>query len=345
MDLIHPHSVHDVQEALRQAAADGTRLSIVGGRTHMDKGNPVEVDAELWTTLLDGVVSYDPAEMLAVVEAGMRVRDLRQVLAEGGQEWAVDAPDDATVGGVISAGADPVRTLRVGLTRDTVAEMDLITGDGRHIRTGARTVKNVTGYDVHRLMTGSLGTLGCIVRVALKVRPLPKSARTLVCDGGLELGRAILERVPLPTAVIAEPDRVMLRLEGWPREVEEQAIAAADVSAMEEADPASFPPPRGDSPSLAEVSVPPTRLAGALERSEGWRALMGVGRAWVPVASGRELESLRRRVAQLGGIAPVIHGEGGLGEAPAIALEVQRRIKHAMDPADVLAPGRFWHGI
>ena len=68
----------------------------VGGRRHIDKGNPCDVDAELWTTLLDDRVAYDPAEMLCVVEAGMRIHDLRMILAEGGQEWPVDAPDDAT---------------------------------------------------------------------------------------------------------------------------------------------------------------------------------------------------------------------------------------------------------
>ncbi|MGZ4110125.1 MAG: FAD-binding oxidoreductase, partial [Actinomycetota bacterium] len=162
MDLIHPHSIHDVEETLRAATADRTRVLLVGGRRHIDKGNPSEVDAELWTTLLDDVVAYDPAEMLAVVEAGMRINDLAALLGEAGQEWPVDAPPDATVGGVIAAGIDPLRRLRVGLMRDTVVEMTVVTGDGRRVTSGARTVKNVTGFDVHRLLTGSLGTLGCI---------------------------------------------------------------------------------------------------------------------------------------------------------------------------------------
>ena len=110
---------------------DGTTVLVVGGRTHIDKGNPVDVDAELWTTLLDGVVAYDPAEMLVVVDAGIRLRDLRLLLAEGGQEWPVDGSDDATVGGVIAAAIDPIRQLRVGRMRDTVVEMEVVTGDGR----------------------------------------------------------------------------------------------------------------------------------------------------------------------------------------------------------------------
>ena len=180
MDLIHPHTATEVADATRVASAEGIRLLVVGGRRHIDKGNPVEVDAELWTTSLDRPIAYDPAEMLCVVEAGVRIRDLAAWLAEGGQEWPVDAPGDATVGGVIAADAALPRQLRVGTLRDTVVEMHVVTGDGRHVRSGARTVKNVTGFDLHRLLTGSLGTHVVITQVALKVRPLPNAARNMV---------------------------------------------------------------------------------------------------------------------------------------------------------------------
>lgn len=346
MDLIHPHSIHGVQEALRDASAAGTRVLLVGGRRHIDKGNPSEVDAELWTTLLDEVVAYDPAEMLVVVEAGMRLRDLRRLLAEGGQEWPVDEPDDATVGGVIAAGVDPVRRLRVGLLRDTVVEMDVVTGDGRRIRSGARTVKNVTGFDVHRLLTGSLGTLGCIGQVALKVRPLPKLARTMVTrDGGLELGRRMLDGVPLPAAVLAEPGRVTVRLEGWPDEVQAQTDALHALAAADEVD-APFPEAVFlDAPILAEAAVAPSRLTDLLDGRPNWRALMGVGTAWVPLVTPEALAELWSRAAGLGGVAPVIRGPGGLGAAPLPAPEVQRGIKAALDPAGILAPGRAWGGL
>jgi len=125
--------------------------------------------------------------------------------------------------------------------RDTVVEMEVVTGDGRLIKSGARTVKNVTGYDVHRLLTGSLGTLGVIVQVALKVRPLPKATRTLVTEeGGVELGGRVLDGVPLPAAVLAEPDRVVVRLEGWPEEVQEQVVAAGAIAPFDDTE-APFP--------------------------------------------------------------------------------------------------------
>ena len=343
MDLIHPHSKRDVMDALRGASAAGTRVLIVGGRRHIDKGNPSEVDAELWTTLLDDRVAYDPAEMLCVVEAGMRIHDLRAMLAEGGQEWPVDGPDDATVGGVIAAGVTTVRQLRVGTMRDTIVEMEVVTGDGRLVKSGARTVKNVTGYDVHRLLTGSLGTLGTIVQIALKVRPLPKTARTLVInEGGLELGRRVLDAIPLPAAVLAEPDRLVVRLEGWPEEVQEQVVAAGAIAPFDDTEApfpeACFP----DATIVAEAAVVPSRLPQLLAGIDRYRAIIGVGVAWVPFEDEGALTKLRARAAELGGIAPAIRGPGGLGDAPIPAPEVERRIRAAMDPAGILAPGRTW---
>jgi glycolate oxidase FAD binding subunit len=343
VDLIHPHSKRDVAEALRTASAAETRVLTVGGRQHIDKGNPSEVDAELWTTLLDDRVAYDPAEMLCVVEAGMRLHDLRTMLAEGGQEWPVDAPEDATVGGVVATGGPTIRHLRVGTMRDTVVEMEVVTGDGRLIKSGARTVKNVTGYDVHRLLTGSLGTLGVIVQVALKVRPLPRAARTLVNDeGGVELGRRVLDGVPLPAAVLAEPDRLVVRLEGWPEEVDEQTAAARSIASFDETgDPfpeVCFP----EATTVAEAAVVPSRLPQLLTGIERYRAMLGVGIAWVPFEDDEAIARFRARAVELGGIAPVIRGPGGLGDAAVPAAEVQRRIRTAMDPAGILAPGRAW---
>jgi glycolate dehydrogenase FAD-binding subunit len=348
VDLIHPHSKHDVVEALRNASSEGTRVLSVGGRTHMDRGNASEVDAELWTTMLNEVVAYEPAEMLAVIESGTRVLDLQATLGEGGQEWPVDAPPGATVGGVIAVGVSSPRRLRVGHVRDTVVELELVTGDGRLVKSGARTVKNVSGYDLHRLATGSLGTLGVVVQVALKLRPLPKARRTIVTrHGGLELGARLLDAIPLPAAVIAAPESVEVRLEGWPGEVEEQTAAARRVTeAFDLLDDGPFTWAVPESPVVAEAAVPPSRIAELVDGAAGWSALLGVGLVRFELSgSDGSLEGLRGRAAALGGIAPVIRGPGGLGDSAVAAQEVHRRLKAAFDPAGILAPGRFWAGL
>jgi glycolate oxidase FAD binding subunit len=362
VDLIHPHTKADVAEALRRASAERTRLLIVGGRRHIDKGNPSEIEAELWTTQLDRLVAYEPAEMIAVVEAGMRVGELARVLREGNQEWPVNAPADATVGGIIAAGVSSARRLRVGSVRDTVIEAEVVTGDGRAVRSGARTVKNVTGFDLHKLIIGSLGTLAVIVQVALKLRPLPESTVTasFSAEGdGLELGSALLRAVPNAAAVIASPRRVDVRYEGWADEVREMAEVGASVAqrSTDASDETAFPstsPSSDERETLVEAAVPPSRVGALVEGVGDWRALIGVGIVWfrlgveeepaVDPVDGR-LAEIRERARRLGGIAPVIRGPGGLGDDPVPALEVHRRLKASFDPSGVLAPGRFWGGI
>jgi glycolate oxidase FAD binding subunit len=346
MDLIHPSSRADVVDAVRDANRSHRRLLVVGGRRHLDKGNPTEVDAELWTTQLDRLVSYEPAEMIAVVEAGMRVGELRRALAGGGQEWPSDAPDDATVGGVIASGASSVRRLKVGALRDSVLEVEAVTGDGRLVRSGARTVKNVTGYDLHKAIAGSLGTLAVIVQVALKVRPLPRARRTLTFEGDVTLASAFASTVPGAAGVLARPTAVELRLEGWPEEVDEQASIAEGVarpSGYGEAFPLQRP--WQASPVVSEIAVPPSKIDAAIA-GDAWGALAGVGLAWVGLQSADGgLGALRERVHAIGGIAPVVRGPGGLGSASVPAPDVQRRLKEAFDPAGVLAPGRGWGGL
>jgi hypothetical protein len=137
-----------------------------------------------------------------------------------------------------------------------------------------------------------------------------------------------------------------LRLEGFPEEVEEQTEAARSVVGAQAHDDAQFPEPLfPESPIVVEAAVAPSRLEQLLGPEGSWRASMGVGTAWIPRRSESELEELRERAQALGGIAPVIRGPGGLGEAPTAALDVQRRVKAALDPAGILAPGRFWNGV
>ncbi|MDP9298999.1 MAG: FAD-binding protein [Actinomycetota bacterium] len=352
--MIHPDSKAGVMEALGAASARGTRVLIVGGRQHMDRGNPAEVDAELWTTQLDGVVAYEPAEMIAVVEAGIRIGTLAELLSRNGQEWPVDAPPDATVGGVIAAGVSSARRLRVGHVRDTVVELELVTGDGRLVRSGARTVKNVTGYDIHRLATGSLGTLGVIVQAALKVRPLPQATRSAVVRGnGLALGKMLLRDVPMAAGVVATTGAAEVRFEGWDEEVAEMARLGAEAAGglTELPAGATFPssPPwlDGDAVIVIEAAVPASRIDRLVEGLDGWTALLGVGLAWFGIEAGADVDGaiaeIRGRAAALDGIAPVIRGPGGLGPSPVAGVEIHRRLKAAFDPAGVLAPGRFWH--
>jgi len=350
MELIHPHTKGDVIDVVREANAAAHRLLPVGGRQHMDKGNPCEVDAELWTTQLDRLVTYEPAEMVAVVEAGMRVGELNAILARDAQEWPSDAPEEATVGGTIAADAQSPRRLRVGRVADSVLEAEIVAGDGRFVRSGARTVKNVAGYDLHRLCAGSLGTLGVLVQVALKLRPIPELRRTLHVPGSLLVGERLLQGVPAAAAVLATPGEVEVRLEGWRDEVERQTEAACEVApGLEAVDGGPFPAHRAwaEDPVVVEAAIPASAIDTVTEvAGSHWGALLGVGLVWIGLEDpGDALAEVRARVAEVGGIAPVVRGPGGLGDAPLPARDVHARLKAALDPNGVLAPGRFWGGL
>jgi glycolate oxidase FAD binding subunit len=343
MEGLHPDTKNDVAEMLSHLSSAGTPTLIVGGRQDMGRAAPRDTGAELWTTQLDRVIAYDPAEMLAVVEAGMRIRDLEALLAGGDQEWPVNAHPDATVGGVIAAGISGIRRLRTGLMRDSVVELELATGDGRLIRSGARTVKNVTGFDVHRLAAGSFGSLGAVVQVAIKVRPRPKVRRTLVIgEGGVSLAERLLDTVPLPAAVIAEPDRIELLLEGWPEEVDEQTETARAVTAAFDVYD-DQPTTRVDelwpnAPVLVEAAVTPSRIEAVTKGAVRWRALMGVGLVWIPLDDRAAFHPLRTLVAAESGTVTAVRGS----VAPATAAvtdgdTISARLLDAFDPARILS--------
>jgi hypothetical protein len=184
--------------------------------------------------------------------------------------------------------------------------------------------------------------------VALKLRPLPEAARLLTIDGGgLDAGRAVLAAVPLPSSVVAMPHAVEVALEGWRDELDEQTGAARATGPLDVTEGVHIEGPEAiRAPVVAEVAVAPSKLDDVLQGESEWRALMGVGIAWVGLPEGGDrLTALRGRVAEAGGIAPVIRGAGGLGDVPMGALEVHRRVKAAFDPAGILAPGRFWGGL
>jgi len=147
----------------------------------------------------------------------------------------------------------------------------------------------------------------------------------------------------LPAAVVAMPDRVTLHLEGWPDEIDEQTDAARAVAELTLAPPFEVEWP--DAPIIVEAAVPSSRLGALVGGATAWTALAGVGVAWIGVADEDELATIRETASALGGIAPVVRGPGGLGDAPIPAPEVHRRLKTSFDPAGILAPGRFWGGI
>ena len=176
-----PSSVDELTAALAAANEAGVAVIPWGGGCHMALGNvPSRYDVALRTTKLDGVVEYEAADLTVTVEAGMTFEQLGAILAEHGQFLPIDAPGQATIGGALAAAAGGPSQHAYGLARDWLLGCRIAQADGVLVRGGGRVVKNVAGYDLPRLIVGSLGTLGVIVEATFKLTPLPATEETLL---------------------------------------------------------------------------------------------------------------------------------------------------------------------
>lgn len=165
---------------LRDAAAQGLTVLPRGGGSRLNWGNPVTAcDLIVDTTRMDRVIEHAAGDLVARVQAGARMGAVASVLAEAGQEIALDVPPDATAGGVIATGLTGPRRLRYGSPRDLVIGITVVRADGTVAHAGGKVVKNVAGYDLGKLFSGSAGTLGLITEAVFRLHPLP-AARSYV---------------------------------------------------------------------------------------------------------------------------------------------------------------------
>lgn len=324
-------SVTEIVEQVR-AAVQAERPSEVWGGGALVSRLAADLDVgRIDGALNTGVVEHEPADLVITVGSGMPVAELDQELASLGQECPLDDPfgSGATVGGRVATGLGGFRQLGCGPVRDWILGATLVTGDGRIAAAGGRTVKNVTGYDLPRLLCGSWGTLGVMVDVTLKVRPRPRWSGWFTTTAPVE---SWIGQLYAPASVLVGPARSWVLLEGHPKDAEE-AAAAVGMEASE-----APPFPRG-----IRFSVPRFDLAGWLDRlpPTGWLAEWGVG--VVHLDTGLLEASLRDDVDAAGGRVLRL-GEPALADdlRPAGANHpFQRRLKQEFDPAGVLAPWRF----
>lgn len=184
--VLEPATVAEAVEAVKASARDRLRLAFVGGGTDLELGgSPQALDAVLRTGGMARVVEYAPSDQIVVAEAGLTVAALQRALAPHRQRLALDPPlpDRATVGGVVAASAFGPLRARYGSVRDLVIGISVIRADGTLAKGGGKVVKNVAGFDLPRLMVGSLGTLGLVATATFRVHPLPEAEATLLFGG------------------------------------------------------------------------------------------------------------------------------------------------------------------
>jgi len=186
---VSPCSIAEVCEVMKLAASEGWPVLPAGGMTWPDAGkSPRKMHLVVSTQRLNRIIEHEPADLIAVTEAGVTLADFNDRLAQNGQWLPLDPPDDgrATIGGVVATGLGGAQQFGYGAPRRHVIGMKVVLADGSLIKVGGRVVKNVAGYDLCKLFTGSYGTLGVIVEVNFKLRPVPFETSTTMVWGTRE---------------------------------------------------------------------------------------------------------------------------------------------------------------
>jgi glycolate oxidase FAD binding subunit len=383
---VKPATLAEARDAL--ASAPGPVL-FRGGGTKLDWGaTPTPASRVIETSSLDRLVEWNAADMTATVQAGMPLARLQAELGRKGQWLAVDPPlgeeEAATIGGIIAANDAGPRRYRFGSVRELVIGMVFVLSDGVVARSGGKVIKNVAGYDMTRLFCGSLGTLGLIAQVTVRLHPVSQEARTIRVGADCAAASTLLaglQAVPVePVAIDWARGLLLVRLEGRKAGVESQALTVGSLAGRAglEAEvltgAAQDEAWRGIDVELhglaGETVIRGATLPDGLGRAEaalraaaegaGVSASLhshaGLGLHTARIAGGdaaahaAAVESWRRALVGLGGHAVVRRRAEGVEPLVSIfggdpsAAAVMRRLKQALDPADRCAPGRWGGG-
>jgi len=272
----HPDTIAGVSEILRAAHANGQRVSVVGGGTHEGCGrSPGRVDVELHTYRLDSVAAHTPEDMTISVQAGMTAARLSALLAGHGCRLPLDVeqPERATIGGIAASGWSGPRRLGMGCLRDLLIGARAVLADGTIVKTGGMVVKNVSGYDLTKLLHGSSGSLGVIVELNFKLLQMPArqvAVTYALPDGPAALGVAaalFASRLPYGAIEAASDGAVAVGCEGHAADVVRLLQESGDVASR-------------------FGGVEASRLEGEAETSRAWRA-------WIAAPFGAETATFR----------------------------------------------------
>ncbi|MGH3786018.1 MAG: FAD-binding oxidoreductase [Pseudonocardiaceae bacterium] len=365
-----PGSTEEVSAVLRAAAALRLRVVARGSGSRLDWGiPPTALDLIVDTSRMNAVITHVAGDLVVTVQAGLRMADLQAQLAPHRQRLALDS--SGTVGGTIAtAAAGPLR-YRYGSVRDLLIGITVVLADGTVTHSGGTVVKNVAGYDLGKLYTGSLGTLGVITEAVFRLHPLPQAsrwitvpapdaARAVTAIAAIRMSQHDPAALEVDRAAPGDPVIVGMALEGVAGGIDGRANAAANLLSGAAGTPATVaeqPPAwwgRLPNPPHATVTCEPTGLADLLATAPA--ALRGSAGAGV-LTAGLDDERLEAELAQLRTIATRHGGSVVLrcaapdrktsldvwGPVPALAL--MRRLKDQFDPEHRLSPERFVGGI
>ena len=347
------------QQQIAQANSQGLTLEIRGGGSKSFYGQQPQGQL-IDTRAHSGIVSYEPTELVVTARTGTPLAELEATLAEQQQMLAFEPPHfgPATVGGSVATGLSGPRRARVGSLRDFVLGTQLLDGNGNLLEFGGQVMKNVAGYDVSRFLAGSLGILGIITEVSLKVLPLPESEQTLCLS--LEQGPALISLCewasqPLPISATAwHQNQLHIRLSGASSAVKaaanklggemlDETAAKQFWQQLKEQQLPFFT--ESDTP-LWRVALPATTPELAVETLNADNTLLEWNGTQRWLRSDLPSEALRQQVTALGGHATLFRGgdksQGVFTPLSAPLMMLHNNLKQEFDPKGVFNPGRLY---
>jgi glycolate oxidase FAD binding subunit len=335
-------------------AARGLHVAVRGAGTKLDWGRPPRaLDLIIDTGRLAGVVEHAAGDLITVVRAGTPLDHLDRML--GDQQLALDGPAGATVGGTVAAGTSGPRRLHYGTARDLLIGITVVRPDGKVAHSGGKVVKNVAGYDLGKLFTGSYGTLGLITECAFRLHPRPRAERFVRAQAPAAAATKVRAARVAPAAieVDARSGELAVLIEGTPAGVRDRA---AHVARLLDGEVTGTPPlwwgvdPWGPGDIGMKLSVPLSGVPALVDGDAAVRGSAGTGVLHAAAADAAEVDRLRAACIGAGGHAVVLTAPPGLRAdldmwGPVPGLSLMRRVKDQFDPEHRFAPGRFVGGI
>src|SRR6266403_636910 len=385
--VVEPGSEQELGKVLKLANAAGLTVIPRGGGTKLEWGNqPLSADVILSTARLNRVLEHAWADLTVSVEAGCTIAKLQETLAQHGQRLALDPlwPEKATIGGVLSANDSGALRLRFGALRDLIIGATIALADGTLASSGGKVVKNVAGYDLPKLVTGALGTLGVITRAVFRLHPLPRNTRSFsaATANAEEAQRFVLavqdsklahtflqshfsdDASPVSDILFEGTEAGLAAQEAQLRNLAAPAnvleASASTWAAREElwnfSDPACT--------AMAKISILPANLARTMKLVEHiangqqvrWKALVyATGLGWLRLegkagALRGTLQALRGELEDQQGSLVALHRPEKMPAFDAWgsagdAQSLMKAVKQQLDPKSTLSPGRFVGGI
>lgn len=388
--MISAQTEADVIDAVRTARAMDRTLEIVGAGTKRSYGRPITCDDVLDVSALRGIVKYEPAELILTALPGTPVAEITELLDSKSQRLGFEPADwgpllgtptgNATIGGVLSADVNGAAAIRYGRARDSLLGMHAVNGMGEAYKAGGKVVKNVTGFDLPKLMCGALGTLGVLTEVTLRVYPKPaQSVSLIVRDVNVEDGFALLRRVwqspleatglayvpasiPLTQLGYVGEGAALIRLEGAHEPLKEKiaALVAITPSAQQiEASNvfgfiSSGAISAGQACDIWRVSVPPSEAASIVRHmgSAFFAADWAGGSLWIGLEAGGNGAALRALCERAGGHATLVKADEEIRQRvapftpePPARRALTKAVKAGFDPQTIFNPGRMWKAV